>query len=143
MLPVTELRGAIPFFLVTHPELPKLLIVGIAIIGNTIPNFFILWILPKLEDWLHNFTRTKNLVHWFTTKIRERHSTKFKRYGTLAILLVGSLPIPGTGSYTTAVLASLFKVPYWKSMKLLFLGNIIAASIVTAFATGLIHISGF
>ncbi len=143
MLPVTELRGAIPFFLVLHPELPKLLIVSIAIIGNTIPNFFILWILPKLEGWLRNHSRTQSLVHWFTTKIRERHGAKFKRYGVLAILLVGSLPIPGTGSYTAAVLAFLFAVPTWKSMKLLLLGNIIAACIVTAFATGLIHLSGW
>lgn len=143
MLPVTELRGAIPFFIVAHPEVPILFIMATAIIGNTIPNFFILWILPKLENWLRNHTRTRNAVHWFLNTIREKHGAKFKRYGTLAILLVGSVPIPGTGSYTAAVLAVLFGVRFWKSMRLLLLGNIIAASIVTALATGLIHISGF
>lgn len=141
MLPVTELRGAIPFFLVSNPETPVLFIVLIAIIGNTLPNFFILWIVPRLNTWLLEHSKARTLLHWFTQKIHEKHSQKFYRWGMFAILLIGSIPIPGTGSYTAATLAALFNVPFWKSMAILLIGNCIAATIVTFTALGILSLT--
>ena len=47
MIPVTELRAAIPIGIEVY-RLPWWEVGCIAIIGNIIPAFFILWIIPKI-----------------------------------------------------------------------------------------------
>lgn len=66
MIPVTELRATIPFFLTKHPELPIWFVFIAAVIGNMIPNFFLLWFLPKITEWLHEHAapRINNTVLW-------------------------------------------------------------------------------
>lgn len=143
MLPVMELRGAIPFYLATFPEVSVFFIMITAIIGNTLPNFFLLYLVPRINDWFYEHSRVRSFLHKITGKIHEKHGKHFEKYGILAILLIASMPLPGIGSYTAAVLAALFRLPYLKSMGVLLLGNIIAALIVTAASTGILSSLGW
>jgi uncharacterized membrane protein len=54
MVPVTELRLTIPLFLGTRPDLAVWFIVLAAVIGNMVPNFFLLWFFPRATEWLHS-----------------------------------------------------------------------------------------
>ena len=45
----------IPYFLAKQPDLPIWFIFTSAVVGSMIPNFFILWFLPRLNNWLHDY----------------------------------------------------------------------------------------
>jgi uncharacterized membrane protein len=215
MLPVTELRATIPFFIKFHPELPIWFIFTGAVIGNMVPNFFLLWFLPRITTWLHDHAaprinyfvlwlhdvivkgkrisliyfliifltggglatlhffnvqyylwywsiaigiplwsyimfktankaykaalEEKSIIHWFYSKVQKEHSQKFYRWGSLALIAIVGIPVPGTGSWTGSVLAFLFNIPFWKALGLIFIGILIAGGIVTGLSTGIIN----
>jgi uncharacterized membrane protein len=140
MLPITELRGTIPWFLATRPDLSIWYIYLFAVIGNMIPNFFILLFLPWFTDLVHKHTPDNNFIRrsvdWLYGVSHRRHSKKFYRYGSLALIIVVAIPLPGTGSYTGSLLAFLFNIPYWKAMGLISIGVLIAGIVVTAVSLG-------
>ena len=65
-------------------------------------------------------------------KTRKEHSKKFKRYGTIFLIALVGIPLPGSGAGTGALVAFLFGVEYWKALSLIFLGVIIGGILVTA-----------
>ncbi len=140
MLPVTELRGAIPWFLATRPDLSVWLVFTLAVVGNILPTFFLLWFLPKFTDFVqkhfpdHNFL--KKIINWVYKRSHSKHSEKFYRYGSLALIIVVAIPLPGTGSWTGTLLAFLFNIPYWKAMGLISIGVVIAGLVVTGVSLG-------
>ena len=131
MLPVGELRAAIPVGLFLG--MPAEAAFFWAELGNMIPIFFILKLLGPTSTWLmkHSVFFNKLLTKLFHST-REKHSKKFERIGSLMIVLLEAIPLPGTGGWTGAVIAFLFDVPYWKAIGLIFIGNVIAGILVTA-----------
>lgn len=81
----------------------------------------------------------KSIIHWFYNKVRKEHSRKFYRWGSVALIVIVGIPLPGTGSWTGSILAFLFNIPFWKAIGLIFLGVIIAGLIVTGLSTGIIN----
>lgn len=140
MLPVTELRGTIPWFLATRPDLSIWYVFLWAVIGNIIPCFFILWFLPRFTAFVYryfpNHNWIKKLIDWIYKKSRQKHDKRFYRYGALALIIIVSIPLPGTGGYTGSLLAFLFNIPYWKAMALISLGVVIAGLVVTGISLG-------
>jgi uncharacterized membrane protein len=139
-LPVTELRGAIPWFVATHPELSAWYVYWWAVIGNLLPVAFLLWFLPKFTDFVHkNFPAhnvIKRAIDWVYKKSHAKHGQKFYRYGSLALILIVALPLPGTGGWTGSLLAFLFNIKYWKALWLIAVGVVIAGIIVTLLSQG-------
>lgn len=140
MLPITELRGAIPWFLATRPDLSVCLVYILAVVGNILPTFFLLWFLPKFTDFVHrhfpdhNFL--KKIINWIYKKSHAKHSKKIEKYGSLALILIVAIPLPGTGSWTGSLIAFLFNIPYWKAMGLISIGVLIAGLVVTGVSLG-------
>lgn len=81
----------------------------------------------------------KSIIHWFYSKVTKEHGTKFMRNGAIALVLIVGIPVPGTGSWTGSLLAFLFNIPYWKALGLIFLGVLMAATIVTGISTGILE----
>ena len=138
MLPITELRAAVPIGIsVYHLSVPVTWIM--AVIGNLVPSFFLLLLLPRLHDWI---LRQKFIGPVFKKKLEsaERYfSGKHAKYGAIAIVLFVGIPLPMTGAWTGSLAAFIFKIPFKKSFPLIALGVAIAATIVmllTLFAGG-------
>ncbi len=140
MLPVTELRITIPLFLATRPELPVWYTVILCIVGNILPTLFLLWFLPHFTAFVHKYFPDKNiikrLINWVYRASRQKHGQKFYRYGSLALIILVAVPLPGTGAYTGSLLAFLFNIPYLKALGLISLGVVIAGLIVTVISLG-------
>lgn len=131
MLPVIELRGAIPIAIGKF-GLSSTEAFFYATAGNILPNIFILALLePALSILRRHFKTLNKVVEKIFAKTRHEHSKKFNRYGAFFLFLFVAIPIPGSGGWTGSLIAFLFKVPYKKAIALISAGIITAGLIIT------------
>lgn len=137
MVPVIELRGAIPIGVANglEPWFATLL----AVIGNLIPIPFILLLLTKIFDWLRDKKYTKKLIAWLEKKA-EKNRKKVDKFGWLGLIILVAIPLPGTGAWTGALVASVFKMKFKPAILSIITGVIIAAIIVFAITYGFTQI---
>ena len=130
MVPITELRGAIPYAVgFGLPRLPSYII---AIIGNMIPVPFIFLFARKVLVW----GSTKKYIGKFFTwclKKGEKGGEKLKQSAGkglyIALLIFVGIPLPGTGAWTGTLAASLLNMDFKKST-LAVMGGVILAGII-------------
>ena len=130
MIPIIELRGAIPYAVgFGLPLLPSYII---AIIGNMIPVPFIFLFARKVLVW----GSTKKYIGKFFTwclKKGEKGGEKLKQSAGkglyIALLIFVGIPLPGTGAWTGTLAASLLNMDFKKST-LSVMGGVILAGII-------------
>lgn len=131
MLPFTELRGAIPLAITTLGLTPREAFFW-GVLGNIIPNFFILWLLGPISAFL--MKKSKLCDKFFTKlfdKTRKKYHKKFEKYGYIFLLIFVAVPLPGSGGWTGTLIAFLFGASYWKAIGAISLGIICAGILVT------------
>lgn len=133
MVPVIELRGAIPIGV--GMGLNPLLATLISIIGNLIPIPFLLLLVPKIFDWLRDKKYTKKFIAWLEKKAH-KHQKTIEKYGYLGLMILVAIPLPGTGAWTGALVASCLEMKKRKSLIFIALGVLIAAIIIFAITYG-------
>ena len=103
MVPIVELRGAIPFSqAIGLPLIPSYIL---AIIGNMIPVPFIYFFARKLLNWMSERPSVIGKAGTLLLQKGERGGkTLEKKAGKngifLALLLFVGIPLPGTGAWT-------------------------------------------
>lgn len=103
----------------------------IAVIGNMLPVPFILLFFRFVEKFLRNYKFWSNIMERLFAKTRKRAGSKIRRYEYLGLLLFVAIPLPFTGAWTGSLIAYLFNLKFSKSLITIFLGVIIAASVMT------------
>lgn len=140
MMPVVELRGAIPLALGMY-EMNLYLAFTLAVIGNMVPVFFLLWFL---DTFAHYLMERVDWINKLLTKVFERThlkaNAKLAKYGTAGLILLVAIPLPMTGAWTGSIAAWLFGIPYKKAIGLIFIGVVIAGLIMTGASLGFISI---
>ena len=122
MVPIVELRGAIPIGAsLGNAWLPNMLV---AIVGNIIPVPFILLFIRHVLVWMKK-TRFERVAVWIEEKAR-KNSVKVMKYASLGLYLFVAIPLPGTGAWTGALVAAMF------DMRMKYALPSIAAGVVTA-----------
>jgi len=129
MLPVSELRGAIPFGLSMGLELKRVLV--LSIIGNLIPVIPILYLFKPVSERLRKFRIFRRFFNWLSRRT-EKRAQLVEKYEMLGLILFVAIPLPVTGAWTGCVAATLFKVRLRYAFFAITLGVCIAAAIVTA-----------
>ena len=130
MVPIIELRGAIPYAVgFGLPLLPSYII---AIIGNMIPVPFIFLFARKVLVW----GSTKKYIGKFFTwclKKGEKGGEKLKQSAGkglyIALLIFVGIPLPGTGAWTGTLAASLLNMDFKKST-LAVMGGVILGGLI-------------
>lgn len=130
MLPIVELRGAIPVAMAVL-GMPWPQAVLLSILGNMLPIPFILLFIDWFFDRLRVFRWGVRFTDWITERANKR-SAVVERYQELGLAIFVGIPLPGTGAWTGALVAKLFKLPFWSSLLWIFIGVLIAAAAVTA-----------
>lgn len=133
MVPVIELRGALPIGV--GLGLSPLLAAAISIIGNLIPIPFLLALVPKIFDLLRDKKITKKFIAWLEQKAT-KHQPTIDKYGYLGLIVLVAIPLPGTGAWTGALVASCLKMKKRRSLLAITAGVIIAAAIVLSITYG-------
>ena len=134
MIPILELRGSILAAGFLKMEFLSTFI--IAVIGNMLPIPFILLFIDKIFAWLKK-TRLKNLVEKLENKALSK-SDQIRKYGRWGLLLFVGIPLPGTGAWTGALIASMLRMKKRESLPFIFLGVLLAGLIMSLLAFGII-----
>jgi uncharacterized membrane protein len=132
MLPIVELRGALP---IGHNlfGLPLWKTLVLSVVGNMVPIFVLVLFLERLTVWLSRVALFRRFFDWLFRRTRARSGTiaKYEFWG-LAIFV--GIPLPGTGAWTGAVAAVAMGLPYWRSLLSIFIGVLMAAVLVTGWS---------
>ena len=143
MVPLIELRGAIPIAIGIGLELPEWLILLVAIIGNLIPIPIIYFFARKFLIWgsQKNWPPLKKTCNFFLKKGEKAGAKLLKNTGTygafIALLLFVAIPLPGTGAWTGTLAASILNLGFKKTTIAISLGVIIAGIIMLLASLGL------
>lgn len=137
MVPVLELRGAIPVGVAAG--LSPWVACVTAILGNLVPVPFIMLLIRKIFDWLRDtkFFGPKIVALEKRAHLKGRVVRKYRLLGL--IVLVG-IPLPGTGAWTGALVAALLDIRLRNAIPAIFIGLLIAAAITLAVTMGVIHL---
>lgn len=136
MVPLAELRGAIPLGLLVLDE-PVLRTAVLAVAGNLVPIPLILLGLDPISSWLRH--RARPADRFFSAlfhRTRRRHAARFERFEDLALFLFVAIPLPLTGAWSGALAAFVFGIPFRRAFPLIAAGVVAAAVAVTAVAQG-------
>ena len=129
MVPVIELRGAIPIGV--GYGLNIWLAVFLAIVGNMLPVPFIMLFIRKIFDWMRKKNkRFESLVDRMEEKAA-KHQDKVTKYGVWGLFILVAIPLPGTGAWTGALVAAMMELRFKTALPAIFLGVVGAAIIVT------------
>ena len=128
MVPVIELRGAIPYAY-ANGVAPWLAFV-LSVAGNMLPVPFILLFIRKIFAWMKKYPRLGKIAY----KLEER--AKKKSGGVHASEIIGlcilvAIPLPGTGAWTGALVAALMEMRLKRALPTIFLGVLIAGIALT------------
>lgn len=102
----------------------------ISFIGNIIPIPLILLLINWIFELLKKVPGINKLVFWLEDKTLKKRD-KIDKYGIWGLLLFVAIPLPGTGGWTGALLASLLHLDKKKSFLVISLGVFIAGLIIT------------
>lgn len=129
MVPVIELRGGLPYGIVSGLSLPAA--AGCAIAGNILPVPFIIIFIERIFTWLR---RMLPRIDSFISSLERRADSKketIDKYGWLGLVILVAIPLPGTGAWTGALVAAMLEMKLKKAVPCILLGVVIAAVIMT------------
>ncbi|MDO4732606.1 MAG: small multi-drug export protein [Bacillota bacterium] len=138
MLPVTELRGAIPLGLFWG--LDPLLAYLWAVSGNFVPVVPLLLGLKAFFRFLAHKGFFRKLVNWLRQHTAANQE-KVRRCGMVGLCLLVAVPLPGTGVWTGALVASFLNLPFLPSLLSITLGELLAGLLVSLFMSGAVAVS--
>ena len=134
MIPVIELRGAIPIGVglgLSHAEA-----MGISIIGNMLPvPFIILFIRPIFRWMTRKSGKLARLAEKLETKA-EGKWVKIHRYQFFALTIFVAIPLPGTGAWSGALIAAVMNMRLRNALPSILLGVLIAGILVSGITYG-------
>lgn len=137
MMPVLELRGAIPFGIAAGLPIP--LVVVTAIVGNLLPIPLILLLIRRIFQWLRHFPKLGHLIDRIERRAHVK-GKKVQKYRTFGLVVLVAIPLPGTGAWTGALVADVLDIRMRTALPAITLGVMIAAVLMTAVTCGVITI---
>lgn len=136
-VPVLELRGAIPFGLAFG--LPPGLVFLLAVVGNMLPMPFILFYLRAVLRWLRRRPWWGKKIDWLESRAHLK-GRMVRKYRVLGLVILVAIPLPGTGAWTGALVATIFRLPIRRALLSILAGVLVAGGIVTAVSCGVISL---
>ena len=127
--PISELRGAIPWAILKH-HFPWYYAFLLAVFGNLLPVPFILLFLDSASRLLSKIGIFEKMLHWLFERTRRRGKI-VTRYGWIGLALFVAIPLPITGAWTGSLVAVLFGLKFKHAFLSIFIGILIAGTIVT------------
>lgn len=129
MVPVLELRGAIPLAVAAGLDIPTALIA--AIIGNLVPVPFIIIFIRKIFKWMQTKSQwLANIVHKMEAKADAKKDQVLK-YEFWGLMILVAIPLPGTGAWTGALVAAMLDMQLKRAFPAIAVGVVVAGLIVT------------
>ena len=129
MIPVIELRGAIPMGVALGVPLWQNVL--LSILGNMLPVPFILLFVEKFIHWASKsrigfFNKCANFL---LNKVEKKRAA-IEKYSFWGVTLFVGIPLPGTGAWTGCLAAAFLDMRLKKAMPAVILGVLTAGTIM-------------
>ena len=137
MIPLIELRGAIPYGVLYGLPLWQTFL--IAIVGNMLPVPLIYLFARKVLEWGKDKKYIGGFFRWCLEKGEKggrKLEAKAGRGLYVALLLFVGIPLPGTGAWTGTLAASFLNMDFKKSVLYVMLGVLLAGFIMLIASLG-------
>ena len=105
MVPVVELRGAIPYGVLAGLSVPTAFI--LAVVGNLVPIPVLVVFTRKVFEWLRGISSG---LDRFVSRLEakaEKNKEVVMKYQFWGLVLLVAIPLPGTGAWTGALVAAM------------------------------------
>lgn len=135
MVPVVELRGAIPY--AAYHDLPFGWAYALSVLGNMLPVPLILWFVPAVFAFMRRHGILIKMVDWLENKA-QKGAKKIEKYTVFGLFLFVAIPLPGTGAWTGSLAASIFGMKKSWALISVFLGVLAAGVIMTLASYGVV-----
>ena len=129
MVPVIELRGAIP--IAVGNGLEYWVAVAVAIVGNLVPVPFIILFIRKIFELMRKWLPKLDGLVSKLEKRAEEKSDVVQKYAFWGLFILVAIPLPGTGAWTGALVAAMLDMRLRRAFPAIALGVVGAAAIVT------------
>lgn len=129
-LPVTELRASIPVGILVLKQSVKA-VFFFSVLGNILPIAPVYFLLNPISKRLSKTKYMRKFFEWIFKRAKA-HADIIEKYEAIGLMLFVAVPLPGTGAWTGAIIASLLRMRFIPSFIAVSLGVIMAAVIVTA-----------
>lgn len=134
MVPVVELRGAIPFGVVRGLNLWTAIIASV--LGNLVPVPFIILFIRRIFAWMRaHMPKLDGLVTRMEKKA-EKNRAAVERYAFWGLAILVAIPLPGTGAWTGALVAAMMEMRLKRAFPAIVIGVVIAGVIVSIVTYG-------
>ncbi len=137
MLPVLEIRAAIPVGI--SEGLSAWLAFAVGFVGNMLPVPFLILLTRIIIDWL----KKKKILTRFTAWLEEKGTKgaeKVQRHRFWGLFILVAIPLPGTGAWTGALVASLLDMRLKRALPAIAMGVVAAGLVVLAVTYGFISV---
>lgn len=134
MVPLLELRFAIPYGVARGLE-PWTACVA-AVLGNMIPVPFVVLLARRACNWLRDTRLLGPRIGWLERRAHLK-GRLVRKYRLLGLTVLVAVPLPGTGAWTGALVASVLDIRLRDAMPAILLGLVIAGGIITALTVGM------
>lgn len=138
MTPVLEIRGAIPVGVTGG--LDPWLAYFVGVVGNMLPIPILVILTRRILLWLRRFRPFKKITDFLEGKA-EKNRKLVDKYEFWGLVVLVAIPLPGTGAWTGALVASFMSMRLRNCIPAITLGVVIAGLIVLATTCGIIHLS--
>jgi len=127
-LPIFEIRGGVLVGLLVF-HLPPLRTLGLGIIGNVITVTPLLFLIEPITKWLYGNRWADRLLHWVFARAK-RHAGQVNRWGPVGLVVFTSIPLPGNGAMTAALVAILVGMRKWRAVVALWAGIVVSGIVI-------------
>ena len=137
MLPVLEIRGAIPVGVAAG--LDPWLAFAVGVVGNMLPIPILILVTRRVINWLKKHGVLVRFTGWLERKGAEKAKT-VQQYSFWGLFILVAIPLPGTGAWTGALVASLLDMRLKRALPAIIMGVIAAGIIVLLLTYGVISV---
>lgn len=127
MIPIVELRGSIPLGIAM--DLKPVYLYIFCLIGSSLVSIPVVLVFRQVIDYLRHRKYFNQVIRWVDRKIEGR-AKKLKAASIIGLIIFVGVPLPTTGSWSAAALASIFKMRIKDALLGIFIGNAIAGAIM-------------
>lgn len=130
MVPIIELRGAIPYGAVIA-GLPIWQAALIAVLGNLLPVPFLVVFTRDVFALMRKKSDKLNSIVLRMERKADKNKDVVLRYEFWGLVILVAIPLPGTGAWTGALVAAMMDMQLKRAFPAIALGVVVAAFIVT------------
>lgn len=134
MVPVIELRGAIPWGVINGLTVWQAF--ALSVVGNLVPIPILILFTRKVFEWLRKLSKTLNK---FVCKLEAKADEKkelVEKFEFWGLMILVAIPLPGTGAWTGALVAAMMDMRLKRAMPAIIVGVIVAGIIVSILTFG-------